>query len=110
MPELHLKQPGFTYGACEPFTEHREGIRKFRETSNLKHLYRNKLDKAHFAHDAAYSDVKDLAKTIVSDEILRLLKVVNMVDIKEQLAEGLHKPLTKKFKERKVYARFKDNI
>ena len=24
MPELHLKQPGFTYSACGPFTKHRE--------------------------------------------------------------------------------------
>ena len=42
MPELHLKQPGFTYSACGPFTKHRERIQKFRETRNLKHLYRNK--------------------------------------------------------------------
>ena len=28
MPELHLKQPGFTYSACGPFTKHREKIRK----------------------------------------------------------------------------------
>ena len=21
MPEIHLKQPGFTYSACRPFTE-----------------------------------------------------------------------------------------
>ena len=27
----------------------------------------------------------------------------------EQLAEELHKPVTKKFKRRKVYTRFKDN-
>ena len=26
MPELHLKQPGFTYSTCEPFTKHRERI------------------------------------------------------------------------------------
>ena len=26
MPELHLKQPGFTYSACGPFTKHREII------------------------------------------------------------------------------------
>ena len=31
MPELHLKQPGLNLGK----------IQKFRETSNLKHLYRN---------------------------------------------------------------------
>ena len=28
----------------------------------------------------------------------------------EQLAEELHEPVTKKFRRRKVYARFKDNI
>ena len=32
MPELHLKQPGFTYTACEPFTKHPERIQKLRET------------------------------------------------------------------------------
>ena len=26
MPELHSKQPGFTYSACGPFTKHRERI------------------------------------------------------------------------------------
>ena len=32
------------------------------------------------------------------------------VSVNEQLAEELHKPVTKKFKGRKVYAIFKDNI
>ena len=41
MPELHLKQQGFTYGVRGPFTKHRERIQKFREPGNLKHLYRN---------------------------------------------------------------------
>ena len=36
MPELHSKQPGFTYSACGPFTKHCERIQKFRETGNLK--------------------------------------------------------------------------
>ena len=40
-PELHLKQPGFTYSACGPFTEHHERIQKFREICNLKNLYKN---------------------------------------------------------------------
>ena len=60
MPELHLKEPGSTYSACGPFTNHRERIQKFIETGNWKHLHSNKLDKACFAHDAAYSDSKDL--------------------------------------------------
>ena len=70
MPELHLKQRGFTYSTCRPFTKHGERIQKFRETVNLKHLYRNELDKACFAHDAAYSDIKDLIKRNISDKIL----------------------------------------
>ena len=51
--ELHLKKSGFTYSACGPFTKHRERIKKFRKTGNLKHLYRNKLHKAYSAHYAA---------------------------------------------------------
>ena len=39
MPELHLKQPGFTYRPFGPFTKHSERIQKFRETGNLKILY-----------------------------------------------------------------------
>ena len=46
-------------------------IQKFRQTGYLKYLYRNKLDKAGFAHDAAYSDSKDLAKRTVLDNILK---------------------------------------
>ena len=30
MPEMHLKQPGFTYSACEPFTKNKERIQTFR--------------------------------------------------------------------------------
>ena len=45
MPELHLKQPGFTFSACGPFTKHCERIKNFRVTCYLKHLYINELDK-----------------------------------------------------------------
>ena len=68
MPELHFKQPGFTYSACGSFTKHRKRIQKFRETSNLKHLYRNEVDKACFAHTPASSDSKGLAKRTISDQ------------------------------------------
>ena len=43
--KLHLKQPEFTYSACGPFTKHCERIQIIRETGNLKHLYRNELDR-----------------------------------------------------------------
>ena len=32
------------------------------------------------------------------------------MNVNEKLAEELHKPIIKKFKRRKVFARFKDNI
>ena len=69
--DSHLKQPGFTYSACGPFTKHRKRIQKFRETGNLKRLYRNKSDKTCFARDVAGSDSKDLAKRTISDNILK---------------------------------------
>ena len=34
MPEMHFKQPGFTYSACRPFTKNREKIQKFKETGD----------------------------------------------------------------------------
>ena len=71
MQVLHLKQPVFIYSACGPFTKHRERIQKFRDTGNLKNLYRNEINKACSAHDAAYSDSKDLAKRTISDKMLR---------------------------------------
>ena len=40
MPELHLRQPGFAYNACGPFTKHRKRIQKFKETGNLKQIYK----------------------------------------------------------------------
>ena len=71
MSELYSKQPGFTYGACGPFTIHCKRILKFRETRNLKYVYRNELDKACFAHDDRYSSCKDLAKRTISDKTLK---------------------------------------
>ena len=67
MPELHLRQPRFTYSACGPFTKHREGTQTFRETGNLKHIYKDELDEACFAHNVAYSD----SKKPISDKILK---------------------------------------
>ena len=31
MPEMHLRQPRFTYSACGPFTKNKEGIKKVKE-------------------------------------------------------------------------------
>ena len=71
MPEMHLRQPGFTYSACGPFTKNKERIQKFKETRDTSYIYKNELDKACFQHDMAYGDFKDLAKRTASDKVLR---------------------------------------
>ena len=71
MPEIHLQQPGFTYSACGPFTKHKERIKKFEQTGDTQYIYRNKLDKACFQHEAAYADNKDLLNRTRADKILR---------------------------------------
>ena len=71
MPEMHLKQPGFTYSACDRFTKNKEIIEEFMQTRNTSFIYKNELDKACFQHDMAYGKSKDLAKRTQSDKVLR---------------------------------------
>ena len=122
-----MKQPGFTDSACGPFTKHLHILKnsKHRETGNLKHLYRNKLDKVGFTYDRTYFDSENLAKRTISDKILkdrayesdrnrghngyqRALGSVHYkffdkktglgVSVNEQIAEELRKPVTKTFR------------
>ena len=102
MPEIHLKQLEFINSTCGPFTKIKETIQKFKETGETKYIYKNEHDKASFQHDMAHGDFKDLARRTVSDKILRdkadididkdkkidkkiLLKILNMMDMKEGL-------------------------
>ena len=71
MPEMHLKQPSFTYSACGPFTKNKERIEKFIQTGNTNLIYKNELDKACFQHDMAYGKTKDLVKRTQSDKVLK---------------------------------------
>ena len=71
MPEMHLKQPRFTYSACGPFTKNKERIEKFMQTGNTDFIYKNKLDKACFQHDMAYGKLKYLVKRTQSDKVLK---------------------------------------
>ena len=67
----HLKQPGFTYSACGPFTKNKERIEKFMQTGNTNFIHKNELDKPCFQHDTAYGKTKDLAKRTQSDKVLK---------------------------------------
>ena len=68
MPEMHLKQPGFTYNACDHFTKNKKRTEKFIQTGNIDVFYRNELDKTCFQYDMAYGKSNDLAK---SEKVLR---------------------------------------
>ena len=48
MPEMHLRQPGFTYSTCGPFTKNKERIKKFMRSGNTDFIYKNEIDKACF--------------------------------------------------------------
>ena len=131
MPEMHLKQPGFTHSACGRFTKNKERIEKFMQTGNTNFIYRNKLDKACFKHDMAYGKTKNLVKRTQSDKVLKdkAFKIASdpnyngyqrglpsmvykFFDKKPkgsgiinepnyQLANELHKPISRKFKKQK---------
>ena len=44
IPELHLKQPGFTYSVCCSSTKNKERIEKFKQARNIDFIYKNELD------------------------------------------------------------------
>ena len=109
-------------------------------TGNTDFIYKNELDKACFQHNKAYGKSKDLVKRTQSDKVLRdkalkiasdpkydgyergLASMVHKIFDKRssgsgitnesnfQLANELHKPIIKKFRKRKVYYSFRDNI
>ena len=84
------------------------------QTGNTDFIYKNELDKACFQHDMAYGKSKDLAKRTQSNKILRdkAFQIGSGIanEPNYQLANELHKPITQKFKNRKVYSSFRDNI
>ena len=134
MPEVHLKQPGFT---CGPFTKNEERIEQFMKTGNTDFIYKNELDKACFQHDMAYGKSKDLAKRTQSDKVLKdkafkiasdpkydgyqrglASMVYKLFDKKSkgsgiinesnyQLANELHKPIIKKLRKEKCILHLK---
>ena len=108
MPELHLKQPGFIYSACGPFTRNKERIEKFTQTGNTDFVYRIELDRACFQDDMAYGKWKDLAKRTQWDKVLRDKAFKITSDLKyDGHQRGLASTV---YKLRKVYSSFRHNI
>ena len=68
MPEMHLRQPGFTYSAWGRFTKNKERIQKFKEIGDRSYIDKNELEC--FQYDMAYVDFKDLAEGTIADKVL----------------------------------------
>ena len=45
MPEMHLRQPGFTYSAFGSFTKNEERIKEIKESGDSRYIYQKQLDK-----------------------------------------------------------------
>ena len=58
MPEINLKETGFTCSACGPFTRSKERIEKFMQTENIDFICRNEFDKVFSQHDMVYGKSK----------------------------------------------------
>ena len=127
VPEMCLKQPGFTCSACGAFTKNKKRFKKIMQTGDRNYTYKNDLDKACFQHDMAYGKCKDLERRAQSDIALKdkafaiadnkkmmskriSLMVYKFFDKKsngtgikneikqnQQLANELHKPIIQKF-------------
>ena len=69
MPEIHLRQSGFTYSVCGLFIKIIERIQEFKETKDSRSISQNKLGNVCFQHDMAYGDFKDLTRRTASDKI-----------------------------------------
>ena len=78
IPEMHLRQLGFTYSAFGPVTKNNERAQEFKESGDSRYIYQIEPDKACFQHDIRllrfliidYWDFKDLTKRTASDKIL----------------------------------------
>ena len=70
MPEMHLKQTGFSYSACDPFNKNKERIQKFMLTGDTNYIYSNDLDKACFNMIWLMVNIKIWLRT-QSDKVLK---------------------------------------
>ena len=75
VPEMHLRQSGFTYSACGTSTKkkkkNKERRQKFKETGDSRYIYQNELGKACFQHDMAYGDFEDLNRRTFAHKVLQ---------------------------------------
>ena len=90
MSEMHLRQPGFTFSACGPFTKNKERILKFTEKGDWRYIYQKELHKVAFNMTwlmyilRIYLEGQHLMKHYVIKHF-NLLKILSKLDIKKFL-------------------------
>ena len=94
MPEMNLRQAGFTYIAWGPFTKKKGRTQKPKETGDSKYIYQNEIDEACFQHDMAYKDFKvkgflelELPNKYHMIKHFILLNIQNIMDINADLLQ-----------------------
>ena len=120
---MHLRQPegtaniaGFTYSACRPFTKNKERIQTFKETGDLRYISQNEDDGyqrglASMVYTLFGKKSSGGAVTRAHSETSDTQDMQDKSAMPNQeLAEELHKSVTRKFEKRKVYSSFIDNI
>ena len=131
VPEMHLKQPGFTYSACGPFIKNKEIQILFIKMNLIKLVFytirlmakskdlgeRTQSDKVfrnkefRIASDPKYDGYQRGVASMVYEFFDKQSSGSGIVNEPSyQLANEFHKPIIRKFKKRKVYSSFRDNI
>ena len=94
MPEMNLRQAGFTYITWGPFTKKKGRTQKPKETGDSKYIYQNEIDEACFQHDMAYKDFKvkgflelELPNKYYMIKHFILLNIQNIMDINADLLQ-----------------------
>ena len=99
MPEMHLKQPGFNYSPCGPFTKNKERIQKFNETEDISYIYKNEL-----AKNPKYDGYqRGLASMVFKlfDKKSTGSSIANEPNY--QLENELHKPIIRKLRKKSLF-------
>ena len=111
LPEMHLKQPGFTYSARGPFTKSKQGTQKFMQTGDTCYIYKNELNKACFQHDMACGDLKRRTQSdrISKDKAFAIASNPKCDGYQTELASMIYKFFDKKSKGNGIKNEIKEN-
>ena len=69
MPEMHLKQPGFVFSTCGPFTKNEEWKNVKKQEIRDIFIKMNQI-KLVFNYEMAYGDFKDWNRRTVADKVI----------------------------------------